>query len=211
MGAQLGRLIKISGRRPLNLLVAAYYYALTPSAAPTWRVRATITFMLASINTWRRPMSVRSPMAMGLIVTLAVSLLSACSSSVKVGPGAVAGLTPDATIEMHQVQIAYLASGGGGNGTLFYRGRAYPFTIGGLGVGGIGASTISASGQVYKLHSLASFPGAYVQARYGFALGNRSGGDLWLQNNAGVILRLKAKREGLMLSLGGDTMVITMK
>jgi len=194
------------GRLPVNLLVAAYYNALRPSAAPTWQVHAQ-----TSINAWTRATSARWAMAMGLIPILALSLLSACSTSVKVGPGAVAGLTPDATIEMHQVQVAYLASGGGGNGTLFYRGHAYPFTIGGLGIGGIGASTISASGQVYKLHSLAAFPGAYVQARYGFALGNRSGGDLWLQNNEGVILHLRARREGLMLSLGGDTMVITMK
>lgn len=94
---------------------------------------------------------------------------------------------------------------------LFYQGAVYPFTIGGLGVGGIGASTISAAGEVYKLNSLTQFPGAYIQGRYGFALGNRSGGDLWLQNDAGVILHLKAKREGLMLSLGGDAIAITMK
>lgn len=30
----------------------------------------------------------------------------------------------------------------------------------------------------------------------------------WLQNNNGVIMHLKAKREGLMLSLGGDAVVI---
>jgi hypothetical protein len=29
-----------------------------------------------------------------------------------------------------------------------------------------------------------------------------------LQNDAGVILHLKAKREGLMLSLGGDAIAI---
>ena len=45
----------------------------------------------------------------------------------------------------------------------------------------------------------------------GFALGTTSAGDLWLQNEHGVILRLKAKREGLMLSLGGDAVVISMK
>ena len=148
-----------------------------------------------------------------LITALAASvllLLSACSGSVKVGPEAVAGLAPDATIDMQEVQVAYLASGGGGNGTLFYRGGAYPFTIGGLGVGGIGASTLSAEGEVYKLGSLAQFPGAYVQGRYGYALGNLSGGDLWLQNEAGVIMHLKAKREGLMLSLGGDAIAISM-
>jgi DNA-binding MarR family transcriptional regulator len=99
----------------------------------------------------------------------------------------------------------------GGSGTLFYRGRAYPFAIGGLGVGGIGASTISAEGEVYKLRDLSSFPGSYVQGRYGYALGNLSGGDLWMQNEAGVILHLKAKRTGLMLSLGGDAVIISMK
>lgn len=143
--------------------------------------------------------------------TLSLIVIVSCSGSMKVGPDAVAGLTPDATVDMQEVQVAYLASGGGGDGTLFYQGRAIPFTIGGLGVGGIGASTISASGEVYKLNALAQFPGTYAQGRYGFAFGNRSGGDLWLQNESGVIMHLKAKREGLMLSLGGDAIVIAMK
>ena len=138
-------------------------------------------------------------------------MLGGCQSSMKVGPQAVAGLTPDATIDMQEVQVAYLASGGGGTGTIFYQGGSYPFSIGGLGVGGIGASTISAAGEVYKLPSLAQFPGAYAQARYGFAIGAMSGGDLWLQNESGVILHLHAKREGLMLSLGGDAIVISMQ
>ena len=137
--------------------------------------------------------------------------LGACSTSVQVGPDAIAGLTPDATIDMNQVQVAYIGSAGGGGGMLFYNGQAYPFRIGGLGVGGIGASTISASGEVYKLRDLSQFPGAYAQGRYGFALGRTSGGDLWLQNQAGVILHLKAKRTGLMLSLGGDAVVISMR
>jgi hypothetical protein len=42
-------------------------------------------------------------------------------------------------------------------------------------------------------------------------LGNRSGGDLWLQNDASVIIHIMAKREGLMLPLGGDAMVISLK
>jgi hypothetical protein len=148
-------------------------------------------------------MGERRPLAIALLTTLALSLLCGCSGSVKVGPDAVAGLTPNGTVDMQEVQVDYLASGGGGNGTLFYQGGAYPF--------GIGASTVSASGEVYKLNLLAQFPGVYIQDRYGFALGNRSGGDLWLRNDAGIILHLKAKREGLMLSLGGDAIVITMK
>ena len=141
----------------------------------------------------------------------ALVVLIGCQSSVKLGPDAVAGLSPDATVDMQEVQVAYIASGGGGTGTIFYQGGSYPFNIGGLGVGGIGASTISAAGEVYKLRSLAQFPGSYAQARYGFAIGTMSGGDLWLQNELGVILHLHAKREGLMLSLGGDAIVVSMQ
>ncbi|MGE0225737.1 MAG: hypothetical protein AB7F35_24550 [Acetobacteraceae bacterium] len=146
----------------------------------------------------------------GLLV-LAALPMTGCSGGVKIGPEAVAGLTPDATVEMKQVQVAYIGSAGGGSGTLYYRGRAYPFTVSGLGIGGIGASTIDAEGDVYKLPNVATFPGAYAQGRYGFALGTTSGGDLWMQNEAGVIMRLRAKRTGLMLSLGGDAVVISMQ
>ena len=141
----------------------------------------------------------------------ALLLLGACTGSVKVGPQSVAGLTPDGTVTMNEVQAAFIGSGSGGSGTLYYQGQSYPFTVGGLGVGGIGASTINASGEVYKLRNIAAFPGTYAEGRYGYALGQQSAGDLWLQNNSGVIMHLKAQREGLMLSLGGSGVVISMK
>jgi hypothetical protein len=109
------------------------------------------------------------------------------------------------------VSAAFIGSGAAGGGLLNYRGQNYPFAIGGLGIGGIGASTIDATGEVYNLNDISQFPGAYGQARYGFALGRASAGDLWLQNRAGVIMHLKAQRTGLMLSLGGDALVIAMR
>jgi hypothetical protein len=136
--------------------------------------------------------------------------LAACSGSGKVGPAAIAGLTPDGTVDMNQVQAAYIGSAGGGNGTLFYQGRPYRFTVGGLGVGGIGVSTIDAQGEVYKLNDISQFSGAYAQGRYGIVIGTASTGDLWLQNEAGVIMHLRAKRTGLMLSLGGDAVMVSM-
>jgi hypothetical protein len=146
------------------------------------------------------------------VVPLGALLLAAgCQGDVRLGPDAVAGKTPDGTVEMREVQAAYIASGSGGSGVLNYRGRSYPFNVGGAGFGGIGASTIDAYGEVYNLRDLSQFPGTYAQARYGIALGTTSAGDLWLQNDAGVIMRLKAKREGLMLSLGGDAVAIAMQ
>jgi hypothetical protein len=152
----------------------------------------------------------RRRMAAGFAVAALVGL-SSCSSSVKVGPEAVAGLAPDGTVDMNQVQAAYIGNAGGGSGTLYYQGNVYPFTIGGLGVGGIGVSTVDAEGEVYKLHNLSQFAGSYAQASYGFVIGSTSSGDLWMQNQAGVILHLKAKRTGLMLSLGADAVVISMQ
>src|ERR1700730_9585896 len=113
-------------------------------------------------------------------------------------------------VPMTQVQAAYLGSGNAGTGVLRYQGSTYPFSVGGLGVGGIGVSKIEAKGEVYGLQRLRVFPGAYDQGRYGVALGTKSVGDLWLENGKGVIMHLVAKRQGLMLSLGGDAVVISM-
>jgi len=111
-------------------------------------------------------------------------------------------------VTIEQVQIAFIGSGNLGGGTLSYGGRNYGITVGGLGIGGFGISKMTAVGTVYNLFNVEDFAGAYVQARYGLAIGELSTGELWLQNTRGVGLRLKADRTGLALSLGGDAVYI---
>jgi len=118
---------------------------------------------------------------------------------------------PSGTIAISQVQIAFIGSGNLGNGTLHYRGKSYPFSVGGLGVGGFGVSKMEAVGEVYDLKNISDFSGAYGQARYGAVAGNASTGELWLQNEKGVSIHLKAKRQGLALSLGVDGVAIQLK
>jgi hypothetical protein len=163
--------------------------------------------LLVSLS-WRGVFRRRIASAGASLAILAV--LVGCSGS-GAGPQTVSGQTPDATIDLHELQAAYLANANGGYGTLFFRGVAYPFNVGGAGIGGIGASSVDGTGEVYGLTSLSQFPGSYAQGSYGFAFGNQSGGDLWLKNNNGVVLHLHATRTGLMLSLGGDVIVITLK
>lgn len=115
---------------------------------------------------------------------------------------------PSGTVEISQVQIAFIGSGNLGGGTLYYQGKKYSFTIGGLGIGGFGVSKMEAVGQVYDLKRLADFPGAYIQGRYGYAAGETDAGELWLKNPNGVVMQLKTKRQGLALSLGGDAVYI---
>jgi hypothetical protein len=115
------------------------------------------------------------------------------------------------TVTIEQLQVAFIGSGGAGEGTLHFRGKSYRFSVGGLGVGGFGISKMEATGDVYNLHELSRFPGAYGAARYGAALGDKGGGELWLENPHGVTMSLKAKRQGLAVSLGADAMIVEFK
>jgi hypothetical protein len=143
-----------------------------------------------------------------VLLLCGVALLSLAGCATQTNSLSLEGKPLSGYVQMTQVQAAYLGSGNAGSGILKYQGNSYQFNVGGLGVGGIGISKIEAKGEVYGLQRLRDFDGAYAQARYGFALGTASAGDLWLQNRKGVVMHLKAKREGLMLSLGGDAVVI---
>jgi hypothetical protein len=133
------------------------------------------------------------------------------SSAPESAPATFEGQPPSGYVDMREVQVAYIGNAGGGEGTLTYQGKSYPFKIAGLGVGGVGISTVDAQGEVYRLTDLAQFPGAYVAGQYGAVAGKESVGDIGLENsNTQVVMHLKAKREGLMLSVGADAVDIHM-
>src|SRR5436305_6273772 len=76
------------------------------------------------------------------IGTAALASLAACANQ----SGSPQGKPLSGYVRMNELQAAYLGSGSAGSGTLNYQGRSYPFSVGGLGVGGIGISTIQARG-----------------------------------------------------------------
>ena len=130
-----------------------------------------------------------------------------------------ADLKESGTVHIEQYQVAFIGSGNLGGGTLKFQGKTYKFTIGGVGIGGFGASKITANGTVYNLTKLSDFAGAYGQARTGFAAAvgdvrtgvdtlDKGGGTLWLENTKGVYMKLASTREGLALALGGDAVYI---
>jgi hypothetical protein len=111
----------------------------------------------------------------------------------------IRGLKPSATVTMTQV---FVSATGVGSGTLAFRGRTYPFTlIGSLnGVAAIG--TTQASGEVYNLRDPSQFSGAWIQGNGNLAVSTLANGELWLQNNHGVVMRLNAQQAGITLSNG---------
>jgi hypothetical protein len=122
---------------------------------------------------------------------------------------AAAAEKPSATVTIARVNIAFLVSGNVGGGTLSFGGKSYDFTIGGLGYGGVGASRVEATGEVYNLTRIEDFEGPYAQGRAGAVAGSQQvEGGMWLINPNGVQMHLRSRREGYALSLGGDAVYV---
>jgi hypothetical protein len=118
---------------------------------------------------------------------------------------------PSGTVMIDEYQLAYIFNGNVGGGKLYYQGNVYDFKIGGVGIGGIGASHIMATGEVYNLSDVSQFPGPYVQGSMGITITDMGQGHLWLQNKNGVVLRLRTSQQGLGLTTGADGIVIRME
>jgi hypothetical protein len=144
-------------------------------------------------------------------VVCAAAALTLLSASTDAQDAKKPDLKKSGTIVIEQYQVAFLYSGNLGGGKLTFNNKVYEFTIGGLGIGGIGASKIEATGQVYNLTKAEDFPGAYGQARWGYAAGDKSEGALWLESADGIVIELAAKRTGAALSLGGDAVYFAFK
>ncbi|MGA7879137.1 MAG: hypothetical protein WCA08_25985 [Desulfoferrobacter sp.] len=117
---------------------------------------------------------------------------------------------PSGTVTINEYELAYIFNGQLGGGKLNFQGNTYDFKLGGLGIGGIGASHIQASGEVYNLNNVSQFPGTYLQGSLGYSATNQGKGDLWLQNENGVVLHLKTSQQGLGLTTGADGIVVNM-
>jgi len=138
-------------------------------------------------------------------LALALALLAAPAAA------AAETLHPAGTVDIDQTRVAFVLSGNGGGGVLHFKGHDYPFSIGGLGVGGIGVSKLKATGTVYNMRDTHQFTGAYSQLRTGYAAGDSGSGKLWLKNGDGVVIALKGKSKGLALSLGADVVNVSFK
>jgi len=120
----------------------------------------------------------------------AVLAMAGCSEMMNTPTSSsIAGLSPSGRVTITEDFVTGL---GAGNGTLEYEGQTYPFKVFGTVVGpGGGVEKISAPGSVYKLASVADFPGRYTQSTGKAGLSSSDGSDLWLENNTGVIVHLE--------------------
>jgi len=45
VGGQVGRVIKIGGKLPVNITIGSYYNAVRPEFGPTWQIRSQVTII----------------------------------------------------------------------------------------------------------------------------------------------------------------------
>jgi hypothetical protein len=117
------------------------------------------------------------------------------------GCSAVSATAQDARIQFTVVKAGLILGFGGGSGTLYYKNKAYPISVGGVGVGAtIGASVANLSGTVRHLKRPSDIEGKYsaVGGSAAYVVGASA---ITLKNNKGVVVSVAGPQVGLEFSL----------
>jgi hypothetical protein len=116
-----------------------------------------------------------------------------------------------ATISFEVLKGGWFIGASGGSGTLFFHGRAYPITIGGLSAGFVfGASATRFYGSVSNIYSPYDVAGVYGAAGAGAAIGI-GGQAIVLTNEKGAVLRLTGRQIGLQVNLDLSGLAISVR
>jgi len=118
---------------------------------------------------------------------------------------------PAGTIELTLYKAGFIVGGSGGSGTLKFKGKEYPLSIGGVSLGAtIGVSKAELIGEVYNLKTPSDIEGAYTAAQASVAVAG-GGKVAELKNSKGVVLKVKGKQVGLELALDLSGMEVSLK
>jgi hypothetical protein len=113
-------------------------------------------------------------------------------------------------VRLRIVKAGFIVGVGGGDGILTYRGRTYRLRAGGVGIGSLGIASVDLVGAATNLRRASDIAGTYGAAGAG---GPFVGGAqiATLQNEKGVVLRLRGAQVGFQVSLGLAGMSIQMR
>ncbi|MDF2119658.1 hypothetical protein PY365_29270 [Roseiarcaceae bacterium H3SJ34-1] len=112
-----------------------------------------------------------------------------------------AALADSGTIRISVLKAGWFVGASGGSGTLTFKGRRYPLSVGGLSAGLVfGASQTSLVGRVSNIRRPSDVQGVYGAAGAGAAVGVGAG-VIVLQNNKGAVLQLQGRQVGLIANL----------
>ena len=107
-------------------------------------------------------------------------------------------------------KAGWIIGGSGGHGTLTFRGRTYPLSVGGIDYGLVfGGSKTVLRGRVKNISRASDVAGVYGAAGAGLALGSGARAIV-LANQKGAVLELEGRQVGLMANADLSGLAITM-
>lgn len=116
-------------------------------------------------------------------------------------------LRPTASVTMKITNVSVGVAINWGKGVLTFENRNHPFRVRGLGIVGVGGSSIDASGTVFNLERLEDFEGSWAQIDGAAVLGRASSGGVSLSNGPAVMI-LTGSQKGARLGAGGGAVRI---
>lgn len=129
---------------------------------------------------------------------------------VNLAAAALLALVPGATLAQSDQPVGTVEYTGGsvalgigyswGSGLLHFQNQVYPFTVNGLSVVNVGASSVKATGEVYNLTKAEDFPGNYVAATAGVTVAGGGSGSV-MRNQNGVVIKMGTTTQGLQFTL----------
>jgi len=115
------------------------------------------------------------------------------------------------SVRIKVTKAGFIVGVGGGEGVLTFRGRSYPFSVGGVSFGAtIGASSTDFVGRARNLRAPADIAGTYTALGAGGAVAGGAG-VVTLQNANGVVLELQGRKVGLEASVAVSGLSISMR
>ena len=126
------------------------------------------------------------------------------------------GLTQAAHADSGRVQLTIYKGGWfigaeGGEGTLYFRGRRYPLSVGGLSFGFVfGGSKTVLSGRVTNIRRPSDVAGVYGAGGAGAAVG-AGARAIVLTNQKGAVLTLTGRQVGLMANADLSGLAISLR
>jgi len=115
------------------------------------------------------------------------------------------------SITFRVIKAGFVIGGSGGSGVLYFHGRRYPISIGGVSYGfTFGASVTDFHGQVSNIRRPSDVGGIYAAGGVGAAVGVGVGAIV-LTNQNGAVLSLSGRQAGLIVAADLNGLAISLR
>ena len=125
--------------------------------------------------------------------------------------GLQAARADSGSIVLTVYKAGWIIGGSGGHGTLTFRGKRYPLSVGGIDYGLVfGGSKTVLRGRVSNITRASDVAGVYAAGGAGLVVG-RGVRAIVLANQKGAVLELEGRQVGLMANVDLSGLAITMR